>query len=242
MSSYYYRKAKRRDIRKILRVVSILISLIGIFALFYVFFPLLSWQMYFAPTFASQQVAIPIPQSTRVTNSTLEDLVSQASSALKGIDYTNAQNWFPTHKAKNQTIAIPSYLLSIPKLGIKNATVSTVDYDLSAHLVHYNGTALPPYNGNAVIFGHSTLPQLFNPNDYKTIFATLFTLEVGDEILVSISQISYRYKVTRITIVDPSDTSPLMQQYDDAYLTLVTCTPPGTTWKRLIVKTRLEKI
>ena len=26
----------------------------------------------------------------------------------------------------------------------------------------------------------------------------------------------------------------------DSYLTLVTCTPPGTTWKRLIIKAKLE--
>ena len=164
--------------------------------------------------------------------------------ALAENHYTNAQNWFPNlnleKQDKNQNAS--SYTLSIPSLGIDTAIVSTVDYDLAKHLVNYPGTEIPPRNGNSVIFGHSTLPQLFNPKDYKTIFATLYKIKLGDEIFVKSSGVLYKYSVYSIIVVDPLDTSIFAQSYDNSYLTLVTCTPPGTTWKRLIVKTRLEKI
>lgn len=242
MSRYYYKKTKPGYKKFILRLFSLPIVFFGFCLSFYVFFPLISWQVYFAPIFNAQDVAIPIPKTTVINKNDLGSLVSQASNSLLGIDYTNAKNWFPEFtKAANETKTL-SYILSIPKLGIEKANVSTTDYDLGKHLVNYPGTALPPQNGNTVIFGHSTLPQLFNKNDYKTIFATLYKLQVGDEIFAHIENISYKYKVASITVVSADDISLLSQQYDDSYLTLITCTPPGTTWKRLVVKTRLEKI
>lgn len=242
MTRYYYKKTKPGYKKNILRLFSIPIFFFGFCIVFYVFFPLISWQVYFAPIFNAQDVAIPIPKTTVITQNDLGSLVSQASNNLRGVDYTNAKNWFPDFASVTNDTKTPSYVLSIPKLGIKKASVSTTDYDLGKHLVNYPGTALPPKMGNAVIFGHSTLPQLFNNNDYKTIFATLYKLQVGDEIFADIASISYKYKVASITVVDPDDTSLLAQQYDDSYITLITCTPPGTTWKRLVVKTRLEKI
>jgi len=36
--------------------------------------------------------------------------------------------------------------------------------------------------------------------------------------------------------------SVLEQKYDASYLTLVTCVPPGTYWKRLVVKAKLVQL
>ena len=93
-----------------------------------------------------------------------------------------------------------------------------------------------------MIFGHSTLPQLFNAKDYKTIFANAYKLKNGDIIYATVKGVKYSYKIFKTIVVDPSDTSALEQDYDNSYLTLVTCTPPGTTWKRLVIKSRLERI
>jgi len=79
-------------------------------------------------------------------------------------------------------------------------------------LVNYQGTGIPGKNGNAVIFGHSTLPQLFNPKDYKTIFANTYKLKDGDTIYVIINNITYTYKIFKIVIVDPDDSSALVQK------------------------------
>lgn len=242
MSKYYYSKKNRIHIRTLFRGLSLLLVAIGLLGVGYVFFPLLSWQIYFEPVFAAQNIAAPIPKTTIVNADTIQSLISQASQALSGIDYSNAQNWFPTYAPKNANKAkIATYLLSVPKLSITNAIVSTIDNNLTSHLVNYAGTAVPPDNGNAVIFGHSTLPQLFDPKNYKTIFANAHELHIGDTIILDVSGVTYTYKIFSITIVDPTDTSVLSQNYDNSYVTIVTCTPPGTTWKRLIIKSRIEK-
>lgn len=239
MSKYYYKK-KNINRKKIGRVLSLLLTLIGFFAVLYIFFPLVSWQVYFAHAFAQNNIATPIPKNTIVNSAALQSLLTTSVRNLSGVDYTNAQNWFPgMDLPTDKKTTIPFYNLSIPTLHLKNAIIATSDYDLSRHLVNYPGTSIPPENGNAVIFGHSTLPQLFNPYDYKTIFANLYKLKIEDEVFVTIADVSYKYKIFSITVVDASETSFFAQQYDNSYITLITCTPPGTTWKRLVIKARL---
>lgn len=240
----YYKKKKRIEKKNFLKLMSLSILLTGVLLAAYIFFPLISWQIYFAPVFANQEINSPIPKSTIVSNTTIANLIAGASQSLSGVDYTNAQNWFPNYKFQvtSQTTKINFYKMSIPKIGIKNANVSTIDTDLANHLVNYGGTSIPPEKGNAVVFGHSTLPQLYNEKNYKTVFTNLYKLGVGDEINVNVNDTIYKYKIEIITVVDPTNTSVLEQNYDDSFLTLITCTPPGTIWKRLIIKARLEKI
>ncbi|HUD09617.1 MAG TPA: sortase [Patescibacteria group bacterium] len=243
MPKRYYKQTGVGRKKKLTRALGLLLILSGALITGYVFLPLLSWQIYFAPVFASQNIASPIPQTTIVSNTTFQTLLAEASNTLSGVDYTNADNWFPNFKhQKNGSQTIPSYSISIPKLNIKNAVVSTVDTDLSKHLVNYDGTAVPADKGNAVVFGHSTLPQLYDAKSYKTVFTYLYELTPGDEIIVNVANVIYKYRVENITVVDPNNTSILQQNFDDSYLTLVTCTPPGTIWKRLAVKARIEKI
>lgn len=245
MNKIYYKNPRAISLRQSTRILSMLLVVLGVGTILYVLLPLLSWQLYFAPVFAAQQIAAPIPKTTVLTPAVVQSLLAQATSAFQ-IDYTNAQNWFPNVKPKtldnNEKTQLTSYSLSIPKLGIKNAEVSTVDYDLGRHLINYGGTQIPPEKGTAVIFGHSSLPQLFKTSDYKTIFATLYTLKTGDMINVTIHGVTYYYEIFSIYVTDPLDTSVFIQNYDDSYITLVTCTPPGTTWKRLIVKAMFKKL
>ena len=243
MNSYVYTKTKRRDIRKAVRLFGLGMTLMGLLFGSYIFFPLLSWKLYLEPAFASQSFASPIPATTIITKDYIGSLLRNTVNAFSGIDYSNVQNWVPaTYKEVAVNPQIASYFISIPKLNIENAVVSTVDNDLNFHLVHFPGTAIPPARGTAAIFGHSTLPELFNAKNYKTIFATALDLRVGDTINVTTDNTLYVYKIFNISIVEAEDTSYLTQDYDDSYLTIITCTPPGTTWKRLIIKSKLEKM
>jgi sortase A len=243
MAKVYYKKSTGNRKKKATRLLGLLLVLIGLIITGYVFLPLLSWQFYFAPIFASQNIQAPIPQTTVVSGGTFQTLLAQASNSLSGVDYTNADNWFPNFKhQKNGAQIVPTYSLSIPKLNIKNAIVSTVDTDLAKHLVNYDGTAVPAGKGNAVVFGHSTLPQLYDAKNYKTVFTYLYQLTPGDEINVSVNNVTYKYRVENITVIDPDNTSVLQQDFSDSFLTLITCTPPGTIWKRLAVRSRIEKI
>lgn len=241
MAKYYY-KASQVDIKKLVKLLGILLIAAGVLIAFYTFAPILSWQVYFSPAFASQNIQAPIPKTTVLDASQISTLIAQARNNII-IDYSNAANWYPNYNPKNgKNAGLDFYNISIPSINIKNAAVSTIDNDLDLHLVNYNGTAVPPDKGNAVIFGHSTLPQLFDPKNYKTIFANAYKIKVGDEIFVNLPKVTYKYKVFQIIVVEPEDTSVLEQNFSDNFLTLITCTPPGTVWKRLIIKTKLEAI
>lgn len=238
MAKYYY-KTRKKNFKLAFKLLSILVLIGGALLFLYTFFPLISWQIYFAPAFASQKIQAPIPTRTVINPSSIGDLIASATTSLN-TDYTKAYNWYPgINEAKNN---IGTYSISIPKIEIENAIVTNVDSDLTKHLVQFNSDTMPPKEGNTLIFGHSTLPQLYNPADYKTIFANAYKLVVGDKIITTVSNIKYNYKIESITVVEPTDTSVLAQNFSDSFITIITCTPPGTVWKRLIIKARLEKI
>lgn len=244
MKSRVYTKGKSRNIRKIIRFFGLGVSVTSFFVGLYIFFPLISWELYMKPVFASQSFASPIPKTTVITKQYIQSLLDTTRNPFVNGDFSNVQNWFPTssYKGTQVTGQTSSYSLSIPKLTITNAYVSTLDTNVDMHLVHFPGTALPPNKGTAAVFGHSTLPQLYDPTNYKTIFAKAHTLAVDDTIDVAINNTVYKYRIINISVVDADDTSYLTQEYDDSYLTIITCTPPGTVWKRLIIKSKLEKI
>ncbi len=241
---HYYEKTKRRDPKRYMRLTGLLLILTGIISIVYFFFPVLSYQIFIASAYENSQIEVPIPKYMVADKAVdIGSLISQGISSLT-TNFNDARNWYPDSTNLTKTALanknVDSYLLSIPKLKIENAVVSTKDYDLSQHLVQYFGTALPSEKGTAVIFGHSTLPSWFDPKNYKTIFATLHTIKTGDEISVTISGKTYDYKVYSILITSPEDINILSQSYDNSYITIVTCTPPGTIWKRLVVRAALE--
>ncbi|HEX8931926.1 MAG TPA: sortase [Patescibacteria group bacterium] len=233
MTKKIYKKTKSVNLRKIFRFFGLSLIVLGLIFGLYTLLPLISWKLYLEPAYANSNFASPIPQTTLLTQASIKDLLA---SSIQG------DNWLPS--VNNNTQIIPSvanYALDIPKLEIK-AIVATTDTDLNHHLVHFPGTALPPNKGNAVIFGHSTLPSLYDPKNYKTIFANILNVKIGDKLIATINNTLYTYTIINISIVDAEDTSYLNQAQDDSYLTIVTCTPPGTTWKRLIIKSRIDKI
>jgi len=240
---YYYHENNRAPKRP-LKIVGLGFIALGVILLLYFFFPILSYQFFLSPAFAVNSIEVPIPKYMVVTNTNMSRLVQAGFNALS-VDYTDARNWYPQIAAQVKENAVKekkveNYTLSIPKLKIDNASVSTVDYDLSRHLVHYYGPANPVQKGSSIIYGHSTLPQWFDPHNYKTIFATLHTIQLDDEVFLNVDGKIYRYKVSSIHITEPDDIEIFSQTYDDSYLTLVTCTPPGTIWKRLIVRAKME--
>lgn len=188
----------------------------------------------------------PVPKSNKVSS------LEEASSVLGSFnafssnlrDFTQANLWFPTKPQGNVALNlnVKKYTLSIPKLNIKDATVTVGGDDLAKSLVHYLPQSLPGEYGNVVIFGHSTLPQLYNVKDYKTIFTYLPSLEKSDKLYVTVNGVEYEYEVYDMTVVNPDQVSVLEQRTDASYLTLITCVPPGTWWKRLVVRAKLTSL
>lgn len=239
MAKYYYKKGGKRNYKKVFKIGSFAILVAGAILFFYIFFPLISWQVYFAPAFASQKIQAPIPSSLIISPANIGNLIANAANSIN-TDYTDASNWYPGATQKNTNIA--TYKISIPKINIADAKVSNEDNDLTRHMVQFNSDTLPGKDGNSIIFGHSTLPQLYDPKNYKTILANAYKLEVGDKIITEVNNKAYSYKIESITVVEPTNTSVLAQNFTDSFLTIITCTPPGTIWKRLIIKARIEKV
>lgn len=159
-------------------------------------------------------------------------------------DYTQLSNWFVEDSDNKSKILANNpekeYLISIPTLKVFDAVVKIGSQDLKNNLIQYPQTALPGQAGSAVVFGHSVLPQFFNPKSYLTIFSTLYKLKNGDEILVKYDNINYKYLVEEMFEVQPTDLSILEQRFDGRHFTLVTCSPPGTYLRRLVIKARLS--
>jgi len=227
---YIYLKKPPKDFNYQKRVsffkyLSLTTLLVGIIFLLSVFWPILKYE--FKSQNFTQQLISPV------------EVLGESTTV---VDYSRPSTWFPT--APNlppQPSKITHYALSIPKLKIEKAVVHIGGEDLMDSLIQYPGTALPGQYGNTVIFGHSVLPQFFNPKNYKTIFSTLPTLKKGDEILIDFDGVLYRYEVVSLQEVLPENVSVLEQHYNAEYLTLITCVPPGTYLKRLVVTARLVR-
>lgn len=242
MHRYSYGKEKPR-FRNKKKIFGLFVIAIGTMTLLYFFFPLISYHLYLSSAFADNQIQAPIPQRF-VLNGTnpLGGLVSHGFTNVAA-NYKDARNWFPyQNKKEGSQKQVEEYEFSVPSQGINHAKVSSVDFDLSKHLVQYFSTSKSPIEkGTSVIFGHSTLPQWFDPKNYTTIFAKLHTMKNNDTVVLTVNGKDHTYKVFSIGITDPKDPNIFSQSFDNSYITIITCTPPGTTWKRLVIRASLQQ-
>ena len=239
MTSYVYLKdtpTKKPFLRNFNRKrLSAIFFIVGISFFAFAVFPMLQFQLEYATKF--NQVINPL--STRYYNSRGSVLGELTT------DYTQLNNWFVNDNNESKALTpqspnnLVTYSISIPKLKIIDAVVTLGSMDLKKSLIQYPQTALPGQLGNPVIFGHSVLPQFFNAKSYVTIFATLFKLKPGDEILINFDHVEYKYIVDEMFEVQPTDLSVLEQRFDDRHLTIITCSPPGTFLRRLVVKAKI---
>ncbi len=102
-------------------------------------------------------------------------------------------------------------------------------------VVHYPGSAQPGQAGNFFLTGHSSyLP--WDDGRYKDVFARLHELELGDTYTVYYGGDHHTYRITKKYEVKPNNVSVLDQPTSQRKSTLMTCTPVGTTLRRLIVE------
>ena len=138
--------------------------------------------------------------------------------------------------SKNPEVIIPKINVEIPVNYSETSTVeANIENDLESGIVHYPGTVVPGQNGNAAFFGHSS-NNILNPGKYKFAFVLLHTMVPGDTFYLTYNGKVFVYKVITRTVVDPSEVGvlgPVPGQ--TATATLITCDPPGTSLKRLIL-------
>lgn len=233
--------------RKHLILFSYSLMIIGISLLTYVVYPIISheWQAFVRQRKSS--LAKPIPETLLAKGGASQSPAlsdKQVNSReVSGVvfgeqtDLTQIDSWFPAAPPQRLSPSkVSHYNLSIPRLGIINAVVTIGGEDLMGSLIHYAGTALPGEYGNGAIFGHSVLPQFFNPHDYRAIFSTIPALKPSDEILIDFDGIEFVYQVERYYEVSPEQVDVLQQYHNRACLKLITCVPPGLYLRRGIIE------
>lgn len=210
------------------KIASIASAILGVIVLISVFYPIMSYE-----SFSREKYPLllnPIADDTLGTS-------------IEAFDYTRASNWFVDAAPKEEFLSsnISYYTLTIDKLGIVDATVAIGGEDLSKSLIQYPGTVPPGKEGNTVVFGHSILPQFYNPKNYIAIFSTLPTLEEGDVIKIDYDGVSYKYSVEDMFEVLPTNLQVLNQGQGNSYVSLITCVPPGHPLKprRLVVRAKI---
>ncbi|MFC1653641.1 sortase [Patescibacteria group bacterium] len=217
--------------------------------------PIISHELIISPQIKREPIISPLQDfahiqtipNTRDTQIAQSD--SQAEQVLGSqVDYTKAQNWFPTANfTTDLKYGVSKYTLSIPKVDVEDAEVIIGGESLNQSLIHFPGTSLPGQLGSPVIFGHSILrqfyaPQKSNKDRYDSIFSKIMTLKEEDEIFIDYDGIKYTYKVKERVEVQPEDVFILQQRLNNRELKLITCTPEGTYLRRGVIVAELDSI
>jgi len=142
-------------------------------------------------------------------------------------------------------IGIKKINVEVPMIWSQSADEKAMLKDLESGVNHYPKSAAPGQNGNAVISGHSS-NYFWIKGDYNYIFKDLNNLEPGDVITATTIQkngriITYNYKISDKFVTSPDD-ERIFEEIDELpTITLSTCWPLGTTFRRLIVKAEMIK-
>ncbi len=130
----------------------------------------------------------------------------------------------------------------IPKIAANAKVIPNVNpfnereyqWQLTKGVAHAKGTAFPGQYGNVFIFAHSA-GNFYDANRYNAIFYLLTKMEKGDKVDLFYKKHTYEYKVIEKKMVDATSVNYLVGNTRKRTVTLMTCWPAGTTYKRLLV-------
>lgn len=218
----------------------------GTFAtLFGLLFVSLNYQSFWA---IAQSYVDPLAEVTGVRSAeddkgVAEKLKRIPSLAVAGQGEGGLLAHLPPVGPPDNRIIIPKLDLNVPIVVPSSEPLLREDWktleeeiqrSLQDGVVHYPGTARPGQAGNFFVTGHSSYFP-WAPGEYKSVFARLHNLNVGDEYWVFYNGDRHRYVIRGKKEIKPSDVSVLEQPADKRIATLMTCTPVGTTLRRLIL-------
>ena len=128
--------------------------------------------------------------------------------------------------------------LSLPSLGVRSAPVYDSDSPqaLEAGVAHVPETSMP-WDGGAQRNTYLAAHRIGYPGTgSRLLFYELDELGRGDEVILRGKGKTYRYRVSEVLVVAPSDSWVMGQVRGRDMVTLQTCTPVPTFEKRLIVR------
>ena len=121
--------------------------------------------------------------------------------------------------------------IRIPKISVRLPIYhGTSQSALASGAGHLYGSSLPVggRSTHAVITGHRGLVEAM-------MFTRLDEMRVGDYFYIEVMGRTLGYKVDRISVIEPNDTSKLKIVPGEDRVTLMTCTPYGVNTHRLLV-------
>lgn len=122
--------------------------------------------------------------------------------------------------------------MQIPRISLNAPVVMGDNWEqLKKGIGQHLNTASPGQNGNMVVSAHNDI--------FGELFRDLDKLEPGDEVIVITQDRSYTYIVTGTQIVNPTDVQ-VMDQTENATLTMISCYPYRKDNKRIVVTAVLD--
>lgn len=144
-----------------------------------------------------------------------------------------------TNVGQEPKLIIPKINVEAPMIyGVNPLDNNLVENKLRDGVVHYpiaNAASVPGQNGATTILGHSSM-DVFDDGKYKFVFVQLSKLNIGDNFYINYQGTRYTYSVTKKEIIDPRDIAKVTPtDASKPSVILITCDPPGTALKRLLV-------
>lgn len=153
----------------------------------------------------------------------------------RSIDSQQAQ----PHARRVRSAPPPFVRILIPRLGVDASIFSGGIADGQPTIVdgyaltHFPFSAQPGDPGNDVIYGHDDIQG--------SIFRLLITMRVGDNVYITKGSHRFTYTVTGRSIVLPTDVA-VMNNTQDATLTMISCTPLYVDTRRIVVRAALQRV
>lgn len=139
------------------------------------------------------------------------------------------------------TLMIPKLNIEVPITFGSATDIKSMNVAMANGVANFSvrgASAKPGEAGNFVVSGHSA-GNVYGTSDYKFIFSGLTRMVEGDKVYVDYNGVRYTYKVKGSRVVEPTDVQSLVtiaKENDGVpMITLLTCTPLGTSRYRLLV-------
>ncbi len=208
---------RRRPVRNWPHLIGNLLLVAGAFSLFLAGFAYLT-----DPSRAAQSLPRPVALASATTSPT--PLLPTATAVPTRPVPTSTPTVTPTPTTTPFKAGQPVRIVissigvdsKVQEIGtaVKNGQLiwETIPYIVG----HYHTSAEAGQNGNAIFAGHVTSQSLGN------VFLNLYKVELGDSVQIYTKDTIFTYKVGRVRLVLPTDTS-VMSSTPNATATMITC-------------------
>lgn len=141
---------------------------------------------------------------------------------------------------KGDRLVMKKINVSVPIISISSRQDKVLQEGLKRGAVIFPETSFPGKKGNCVIVGHSS-NYPWRKGNYDNVFVLLDKLRKGDEVEIFWKEKKFKYIIFEEARIVKAGQMEILAPTEKSILTLMTCWPIGTNYKRLIVKGKLAE-